>query len=254
MKMKYLSLALISLIAAPTTWAEMTKTQQEQVIQALKTVPQNATILSPLSMNDDDYQFTSTWHWDIENSLYVGGELGYIRFGSDTNSNTTKQLANDIDDGGMATLKVGSYFGPNVRIYGFLQRNGETEVSYHLFPSNNEFNSKMSREGYQYGVGADYLYHFMPKNYLSIGARVGHYENEIHYSVSAMGGTQKGQKKTNGLATGISTSIGHDFTEHLSLELGYRYEKLEKDDNVLLGQRITFEDTHQAFLGFNYTF
>ncbi|OOF13049.1 MULTISPECIES: outer membrane protein [unclassified Salinivibrio] len=254
MKMKYLSLALFSLFIAPATWADMTKTQQEQVIQALKTMPQKATTPSPLSINDDDYHFTSTWHWDIESSLYVGGELGYIRFGSDTSSDTAKQRANDIDDGGMATLKVGSYFGQNLRVYGYLQRNIETEVSYSLSLNNENLSAELSREGYQYGVGADYLYHFMPKNYLSIGARIGHYDNEIQYSASAMGETLKGRTKTDGLATGISAGIGHEFTDHFSLELGYRYEKLEKDDNVLLGQRITFEDTHQAFLGLNYTF
>ncbi|OOF26052.1 hypothetical protein BZJ19_05815 [Salinivibrio proteolyticus] len=187
------------------------------------------------------------------NSLYLGAELGHIRYGSETSGPVTEQLADDIDDGAMATLKVGSYFGPNLRVYGFLQRNGESEVSYReLSATGSQFT--LSRDGYQYGVGSDYLFHLTPASYISVGGRVGYYYNTLDVSARASGQTLTSQIDTDGIAAGLSTSIGHHFTDHISLELGYRYEKLEKDDNVLLGQRITFEDTHQAFLGLNYTF
>ncbi|OOF28910.1 outer membrane protein [Salinivibrio sp. IB872] len=185
--------------------------------------------------------------------LYIGAEIGELRYGSDSSSKFIKEQIDSIDDAYMTTLKIGSQFGEHLRVYGYFQGNGTTEFDcYNLLGAGTKFT--MSNEGYQYGIGVDYLYRFLPRNYLTIGGRVGHYKNELNYSISDEYDTVKGRLDFSGLTSGISATIGHEFTDHLSLELGYRYEKFENDDKYLFEKRITFDDAHQAFVGVNYTF
>ncbi|QIR05282.1 outer membrane beta-barrel protein [Salinivibrio costicola] len=185
-------------------------------------------------------------------SLYLGAEVGNIRYKSDTSGPVTKTFADDIEDSFMTTLKVGSYLSPKLRVYGFLQRNGETEASHQDLASSTKLT--ISRDGYQYGVGSDYLFHFTPASYISVGGRVGFYSNTLDMKATFGDDSVSRKMDTDGYTAGLSTSIGHNFTDHMNLELGYRYETLEEEKIVLYDQHITDEDTHQFFLGLNYTF
>lgn len=164
-----------------------------------------------------------------ENGFYVGADAGNTKY--DLKASALGISAEDNDDGGSQTVKMGYYLDKNNRASAFYQN---VNVD--------------NGDGAMYGVGYDYLIGdnaFKP----FVGALVGY-------------GSAKddiGEIKMTGPVYGAQAGVNYSFNENFSIEGGYRYLKSNMDDMVRdpdtgIDVKLEVDTIKNWFIGANYKF
>lgn len=166
-----------------------------------------------------------------ENGFYVGADIGNTEFNIKVSALGVS--AEDKDDGGSQTLKIGYYFNLNNRVSAFYQ-NINTEGG----------------DTYTYGIGYDYLIGdnaFKP----FVGAIAGYGFSKTDEPVYDSPLTLSGN------IYGAQVGINYAFNENFSAEAGYRYLKSEINENTMVSNidiKLEMDTIQNWFFGINYKF
>ncbi|WP_281630657.1 MULTISPECIES: outer membrane beta-barrel protein [Vibrio] len=188
----------------------------------------------------------------LADQAFLSLELGGGKFDTSGNSSDTKQVVDNLDDAGFISLKGGTYINDNVRVYGYIQTNGESTYELiSLFETD-----KAELTSYQLGAGADYLYDVTDKFYLVAGGSLGYYNSKLKLSNrDRLLNTYDELSDTNsGAVLGVNTGLGYHFTEQFSMELGYRYSYYHDNSHEFGSAKFEFESSNTGYLNASYSF
>ncbi|MCG9649853.1 outer membrane beta-barrel protein [Vibrio brasiliensis] len=188
------------------------------------------------------------------NSPYVAVELAGGAYNTSVSEAEDQTIADKLDNAGALAIKAGAYLNDNVRVYGYLQYNGESELTY-----TNPFGgdqAKFNLEGYQFGAGSDYVYHLNNNFYLLAGGSVGFYQSELETSVTLSGfGTGTTTSKNSGLTYGLNAGMGYMFTDHFGMEAGYRFNYYSGNEHKIGNEPLAkFNSSNQGYINATYKF
>lgn len=159
---------------------------------------------------------------------YIGFDVGSTKF--DMKASAGGVSAEDSDDGGSLTLKLGYYYDKNSRTY----------ISYQNINVDDG-------DAYYAGIGYDYL---IGDNDIKpfIGGFVGYGSSEV----DAMS-----ELDISGAVFGVQAGVNYAVNENFSVEAGYRYMKSNMEDTTtVLGVDVKLEidPISNWFVGVNYKF
>lgn len=162
-----------------------------------------------------------------ENGFYVGADIGNTEY--NFKASAFGISAENEDDGGSQTFKMGYYLDKNNRASAFYQN---VNVD--------------NGDGIMYGVGYDYL---IGENALKpfVGAIVGYGSAE----------SDDGTIDLSGAVYGAQAGVNYAFNENFSIEGGYRYLISDMDDAVIVSGvnvKVEIDTVKNWFLGVNYKF
>ncbi|WP_425666006.1 outer membrane beta-barrel protein [Vibrio tubiashii] len=188
------------------------------------------------------------------NSPYIAVELAGGKYSTSAADAESKTVVDKLDNAGSFAIKGGSYLTENVRVYGYLQYNGESELS--IIDTEENAQVKFQLDGYQFGAGSDYVYHIDKSFYVLAGGSLGYYNSELETKVTpAMGLSASTTSKNSGLTYGLNAGLGYMFTDHFGMEAGYRFNYFtgneHKVDDEVLGK---FKSSNQGYINATYKF
>lgn len=159
---------------------------------------------------------------------YIGIDVGNTDF--DMKVSALGVSAEESDDGGSVTLKLGYYYDKNSRVY----------ISYQDVDVDDA-------DAYHIGIGYDYLignYDLKP----FIGGFVGYGSAEIDIAPSA---------DIAGMIFGVQAGINYAINGNFSVEAGYRYMKSNMEDTITVSGidiKGEVDPISNWFVGVNYKF
>lgn len=159
---------------------------------------------------------------------YIGFDLGSTKF--DMKASAAGVSAEESDDGGSQTLKVGYYFDKNSRTF----------MSYQNINVD-------GGDAYYYGIGYDYL---IGDNDIKpfVGGFVGYGSSEVDaYPDLDMAG----------VVFGAQVGVNYAVNENFSVEAGYRYMKSNMEDTITIAGvdvKSEIDPITNWFVGVNYKF
>lgn len=188
------------------------------------------------------------------NTPYVAVELAAGSYNTSVTDAEDKMVADKLDNAGSFAIKAGSYVNDDVRVYGYLQYNGENELTI-TDPIENE-KVKFNLEGYQFGVGSDYVYRIDNSFYVLAGGSLGFYQSELETSVTISGfGTGTTTSKNSGLTYGLNAGLGYMFTDHFGMEAGYRFNYYSGNEHKVSDEPLAkFSSSNQGYINATYKF
>lgn len=188
------------------------------------------------------------------NSPYVAVELAAGTYNTSVADPAGKHITDNLDNAGALAIKAGSYLNDNVRVYGYLQYNGQSELIY-LDPFDGD-HTKFQLEGYQFGAGGDYVYHLNNSFYLLAGGSLGFYQSELETSMTISGlGTDTTTSKNSGLTYGLNAGMGYMFTDHFGMEAGYRFNYYSDNEHKIGNEPLAkFNSSNQGYINATYKF
>lgn len=188
------------------------------------------------------------------NSPYVAVELAGGAYNTSVSEAEDQTIADNLDNAGAIAIKAGSYLNDNVRVYGYLQYNGESELTY-IDPFAAEV-AKFRLEGYQFGAGTDYVYHLDNSFYLLAGGSLGFYQSELETSVNISGlNIATTTSKNSGLTYGLNAGMGYMFTDHFGMEAGYRFNYYSGNEHKIGNEPLAkFNSSNQGYINATYKF
>lgn len=185
------------------------------------------------------------------NSPYVAVELAAGAYNTSVADPAGKQITDNLDYAGALAIKAGSYLNANIRVYGYLQHNGQSEVIY-LDPIDGD-HTKYQLEGYQFGAGSDYVYHLNNRFYLLAGGSLGFYQSELETSFTKSVATMT--SKNSGLTYGLTAGLGYMFTDHFGMEAGYRFNYYSGNEHKVGDEPLAkFNSSNQGYINATYKF
>ena len=188
------------------------------------------------------------------NSPYVAVELAGGAYNTSVSEAEDQTIVDKLDNAGALAIKAGAYLNDNVRVYGYLQYNGESELTY-TDPFDGD-QAKFTLEGYQFGAGSDYVYRLNNNVYLLAGGSVGFYQSELETSVTMSGfGTGTTTSKNSGLTYGLNAGLGYMFTDHFGMEAGYRFNYYSGNEHKIGNEPLAkFNSSNQGYINATYKF
>ncbi|QOY54310.1 porin family protein [Candidatus Sulfurimonas marisnigri] len=163
-----------------------------------------------------------------DSGVYIGADIGNTAF--DMKASALGVSAEEKDDGGSQTLKVGYY----------LDKNSRACISYQNINVD-------GGDAYHFGIGYDYL---IGDNDIKpfVGGYVGYGSAEVDvYS----------ELDISGVVFGAQAGVNYAINDNFSVEAGYRYIKSNMEDTInIIGVDVKLEvdPIKNWFVGVNYKF
>ncbi|MCG9576795.1 porin family protein [Vibrio tubiashii] len=188
------------------------------------------------------------------NSPYVAVELAGGKYNTSEADAESKTIVDKLDNAGSFAIKGGSYLTENVRVYGYLQYNGESELT--ITDPEDGDQLKFQLDGYQFGAGSDYVYHIDKSFYVLAGGSLGYYHSELETKVTPVGGMSASvTSKNSGLTYGLNAGLGYMFTEHFGMEAGYRFNYFAGNEHKVGDEALgKFKSSNQGYINATYKF
>ncbi|MGO2162498.1 MAG: outer membrane beta-barrel protein [Vibrio toranzoniae] len=202
-------------------------------------------------------------------SYYAGLDISggdYRVKGSDSSGYDDDMMlqsaVDDLDSKVGFRLIGGKYLSDNVRVYGFLQRDGDTDVT----NTTDDYTTKDTLKSYELGAGADYLHFFTNNFFASAGGSLGYYKSKMNskldVEVEDYSLNLNQQSKNSGLVTSLNIGLGYNFTDNFGLEGGYRYSYYSgnehkfsfDDEGETWNEKVSFKSANQIYLNASYKF
>lgn len=188
------------------------------------------------------------------NTPYIAVELAGGQYNTSAADEESKTVVDKLDNAGSFAIKGGSYLTENVRVYGYVQYNGESELT--IIDVEENARVKFQLDGYQFGVGSDYVYHVDNSFYVLAGGSVGYYNSELETQVTPAGEMSASvTSKNSGLTYGLNAGLGYMFTEHFGMEAGYRFNYFNGNEHKVGDDNLgKFNSSNQGYINATYKF
>lgn len=190
----------------------------------------------------------------LANSPYIAVELAGGSYNTSVSDAEDKVIVDKLDNAGSFAIKAGSYVNDQVRVYGYLQYNGQNELTFTDPFEGDQLKFKL--EGYQFGAGSDYVYHIDKSFYVLAGGSLGFYSSELE-TTAVVFGQEVGRvtSKNTGLTYGLNAGLGYMFTEHFGMEAGYRFNYFVGNEHKMDGEPLAkFGSSNQGYINATYKF
>ncbi len=188
------------------------------------------------------------------NLPYIAVELAGGKYNTSEADAESKTIVDKLDNAGSLAIKGGSYLTENVRVYGYVQYNGESELT--MTDPEDGDQAKFHLDGYQFGAGSDYVYHIDKSFYVLAGGSLGYYNSELETKVTPVGGMSASvTSKNSGLTYGLNAGLGYMFTEHFGMEAGYRFNYFTGNEHKVGDEALgKFKSSNQGYINATYKF
>lgn len=178
-----------------------------------------------------------------EDTFYVQGDLGVVHFGYDNKDFKVKNIGRDLKKAYKESTPA-----PRVSM-GFDSGDVRLAADYTMYQgvkeSFNEQGVKVDARAKAHGLGVSLIYDIPVGTVVQpyVGARLSVNQVKADATAEVNGQKYNFKAKGTGLGVGVLAGVDYHINQDLTLDLGYRYNRLSSDAS-----------THEASLGLRYYF